>query len=496
MSSLNPIPAGPDVVSQWQSTKPGSPPALPSSWTTTFMLSPFGDFISPLANYSQIVVGALENYCTPDDGWCRARLYLTKDQRYFDFIFLNAPPGSQPPQSQWYWIDSTPDGKVNKIYGPFNTTLRAVTPTFFSDNHAQWGNTYPLMCSNTNPKGIPCNHWTIPAPGSSDHGSWYALRRDTGALLRLFMIDATNPFMIPILGSFFIANLPTFTPDRVSDATKDLVHKLRTGTAATKIDYWNPMVTQEDIHRAMAAPLASASCTSADIDAVIPGFKAYPAGVPLPVESDKTYIEGWTLGTDFMPYYTRVCYLWTGDAKSKQQTNFIGLGTVAGQGTYLQRTDTCLNTKQTDQPYYEWETASKSWVPKKCLPPIPGVGLPYPDWVARSKGVVVAQVTGNPNFGLGPKEVLHFIAAELLRDASTLAIFWVWFLGDNTGMLFSEGNFVNPISHSLQLIDYTLFQRDANVTQDDFTNPCAVDGKALPGSPVAVPGHLTRISKL
>jgi hypothetical protein len=49
-----------------------------------------------------------------------------------------------------------------------------------------------------------------------------------------------------------------------------------------------------------------------------------------------------------------------------------------------------------------------------------------------------------------------------------LAIFGLWFLEDGAGMLFNEANYVNPLSHNLQLIDYNVFVMDAALTQDDF----------------------------
>jgi hypothetical protein len=169
--------------------------------------------------------------------------------------------------------------------------------------------------------------------------------------------------------------------------------------------------------------------------------------VPMP-GPNMTYIEGWTIGTDFIPYYTRVFYLWTGDAYSKQQTVFIGLGVNAGQGSYLQRTDSCLNTRETDQPYYAW--SSNQWLLNQCLPKIPGVGLPYPNWVSRDGGVVMGMITGNPAFGLTPEQSLNLIAAQLPRGGGELATFWLWFTGEGDGVLFTEGNYMNPLSHNLQ----------------------------------------------
>jgi hypothetical protein len=492
MTVPNPIPAGSKIDADRQSNTPSSVPKLPASWTATVLLSPFGDSISPLSNPAQLVVGVIESSVTSSESWLRAGLYLTQNQRYYEFVYMSGIGNQQ--QSVWYWIDSDPQGPVKNIYGPFRTTLTIPGSAFLEAAGAQWGNAYPLMCTDKNVKGIDCDHWVLPSPGSTDHGTWCAFRKSTGCLFRIFMMDSTNPLMIPILGSFYIANVPTFTA-KVSDMAESVVEKIKSGAAKACTGYWNPLVTQEDIHRAMAFPIAEAGCTPHDLEAVIPGFTATRSDAGLPRWSDQTYIEGWTLGTDFIPYFTRVCYLWTGRADSKQQTVFIGLGTVPGQSTYLQRTDTCLNMTGTLQPYYEWQTQTNGWTFTRCLEPNPPVGLPRPDWLARDKGKIMAQIRGNPNFGLATDQTIRLIAAELPRGGGELAIFWLWFLEDGTGMLFSEGNYMNPLSHNLQLIDYNVFVQNAGLTQGDFSNPCApaVAAQQAELKIGEVHGHLTQL---
>src|SRR5262249_46502898 len=163
------------------------------------------------------------------------------------------------------------------------------------------------------------------------------------------------------------------------DTATLLMKRIRSGDVTTRAGYWNPMVTQQDIHRAMASPLSSATCTPQDVQAAIPGFSASPTRVAPPRWTDKTYIEGWTLGRDFIPYYPGVCYLGTDEAERKQQTCFIGGGRQPGGGLYFSRKDPCLNTESTVGPYFEWDGGGSNWVFKDCLLPTPPVGLPYPD---------------------------------------------------------------------------------------------------------------------
>src|SRR5262249_18544812 len=148
--------------------------------------------------------------------------------------------------------------------------------------------------------------------------------------------------------------------------------------------YSNPLVTQEDIQAALATPLSSLPCTVADIQAIIPGFTPNPSNVSIPVWTNQTYISGWTIGTDFIPYITSVYYDYD---RKLQQTIFVGLGTSVGLGSYYQRQDCCLSASQTDIPQYYW--ANSQWVATCCDGNIPGVGLPRPDWLSADGGIVV-----------------------------------------------------------------------------------------------------------
>jgi hypothetical protein len=96
------------------------------------------------------------------------------------------------------------------------------------------------------------------------------------------------------------------------------------------------------------------------------------------------------------------------------------------------------------------------------------VGAPYPNWLSRDGGVAMGQIAGNPNFGLKPGQALNLFAAQLPRGGGEMAIFWLWFTADGNGGLFTEGNYMNPLSHNLQLIDYTLFVQNAGITQSAF----------------------------
>jgi hypothetical protein len=510
MFPINPIPSGPCVQEEREANKPDSAAVLPASWTASVLLTPFGHANSPLSNYSQLVVGSIEYSWAATEHWMRTRLYLTQDQTYFDFVFISQFHKAKT--CEWYWIDSTPTGEDHTedhtIYGPFPTELRIPSPTFFSDmtqagnkDPLRWGNRYPLMCTDTNPQGIDCDHWI-------GGRKWYAFRRDTGKLFRILTMDSANPHALPILGSYYLANIPTFSPTRVlSDSSHKLIERIRHGdvqgaTCGVTRDP-NPMKTQEDIHRAMACPLASASCTPEDIQAVLPGFVVpKPGAVPLPTWPYQLYIEGWTLYNDAVPYRTRVCYLFAGDKdpNSKQQTVLIGQPTGdmlpnparPSGNAYLGRSDACLGAKGTGLANYVWTCEQWEWDSNQ---PGPAIGPPRPSW-PRDTGEVVGQIVGNPNFGLASGEKLNLIQAP----AGPGDIFWAWFLENGVGMLFSEATFKNPLLTHLEVIDYGLFVRDADVKPADFSGPfpgaepstklLRVD--AAHGHPTNCPHHLRR----
>jgi hypothetical protein len=478
MDKLNPIPSGPQLQNEWRANKPKMPPELPTTWSASVLLTPFGDAVAPRRNSSQLAVARIESASSSTHSWMRVKLYLTQELLVFDFLFVCVDGPDQDFESNWYWIDSFANSGA-RIFGPFRTTLRVPGPKFLLENNVVWGNRYPLMCTDTNRTGIDCNHWLVPTPGPTNHGTWYAFRRDTGNLFRIATFDSNNPMMIPILGAYFLANLESVQAG-TTEASNELVRTVVAGSAVERTEYWNPMVTQQDIARAMAFPIAARECTIEDLEQVLPGFATAPAGAPLPAWSENAYIEGWALGLDLIPYFVRVCYRYTGAQDSREHAVFIGQSEEAHDASYLKRGDACLDTTRTDLPYFEWNDWSDSWQVRRYRPPIIGVGLHFPDWLARSHAAIRAQIRGNPNFGLKPDEILNLIVAEVSLARGELSNFWAWYLESGVGMLFAEGKYLNPLSHLLQVTDYNLFLRNAPITSDDFSDPCQPDASPPP----------------
>jgi hypothetical protein len=59
------------------------------------------------------------------------------------------------------------------------------------------------------------------------------------------------------------------------------------------------------------------------------------------------------------------------------------------------------------------------------------------------------------------------------------------------GTLFYEGNYMNPLSHNLQVTDYNIFifLHDAGLTQGDFSSPCGWLRTPRRALPAAWPFH-------
>ena len=238
------------------------------------------------------------------------------------------------------------------------------------------------------------------------------------------------------------------------------------------------IVSQRDIQAAMANPLFVAPCTMAQIKAVIPGIDYAATQPPLPAWTDKTFIQGWTIGCDPIPYWTQVWYWWS---YRRQRTSFVGYGVENGTGTYRNRIDNVLYQNFFTSPVY-YEVNENEWLPSCPIPCYPGVGVPRPDFVAADSGVVKGTITGNADFGLAPAQTMLMIDAELPRGPNkqgidVTSVFWFWFTDDQKGVLFSEGNFIDTVvDHDLQVIDYEYFEQNASdqVNENSFADPCKV----------------------
>lgn len=435
------------------------PPSMPASWIASGLFLAFGDANPKMPNYDQLLVASIACDAAGAQPAMRVSLYLLESLQYFDFLFTNGA---------WYWLVSQPGQAPTGYYGPFQTSLQIPPPDLLVQSGASYGNSWPIC-------GFETDGWVIPTanqPSVPAHGTWYSMMSGTGNLWRVLNLDNSNPVNVPFLGSSYLAYLPGF------QATEPLnLMSLLTGSPLAG-NPPSPMVSQRDIQTALANPLASAPCTMPQIQAVIPGIN-FPATQPtLPAWTDQTFIQGWTIGCDPIPYWTQVWYWW---AQRRQRTAFVGYGLQAGTGTYRNRMDSVLYANYFTSPVY-YAASENQWVPSCPIPCFPGVGTPQPDFPAADNGVVKGTITGNPDFGLSPSQTMLMIACALPRGPNpggqdVTSVFWFWFTDDQKGVLFSEGNYIDTVvAHDLQVIDYAYFEQNASdhVKMNSFEDPCYV----------------------
>lgn len=452
------VPDAPGLIADREHAQPSAPPVLPQRWQAQFLLTPFGDATPELAHYDQLVVADVTYESnTPA---MRVSLYLTESLQYFDFVFTD---------QGWYWLFSTPGGPVTGHLGPFTTSLKVPAPDFIGAHQGRFGNTWPIL-------GAECDGWVIPT--DEQHGTWYSFRKDTGHLSRIFTFDNDNPVKLPVLGSYYLANVAAFVEE--PSVESPLAHIRDTPVERDWETAPNELVTQRDLQSALAHPPYNVPCTLQQVQALIPGFEPAPSGkVPLPVWTDQTFIRGWTLGEDFIPYYTLVYYWYS---YGRQKSLFYGLGSESGKGNYKEMLATCLHSFEdgkkesyTNSPQYMYE--NDEWTLKSCAEPLKGLGVPRPDWMEHDNGQIAASITGNPEFGCKPGETLHLIRCPLERAPGEEALFWVWYTATQEGVLFTEANFVNSTDHSLQLVDYAEFKRNATwMNPEQLSDPCPEPG--------------------
>jgi hypothetical protein len=472
--NTNPHPTPSEYAAARAIREAAGPPALPDNWTATVLLSPFGDALKIMPHHDQLIVAQIDYSYGGDNEIMQVGVYLLESLLFFKFAFINTAAGGV-----WYWLNAAPGGAHSSAAGPFKTPLVVPSPSFLADRGATYGASWPLA-------GVPTDGWVIPTPPQPNidaHGTWFSMRADNGYLWRVLNLDSNNPLNIPFLGACYFANIASFAPQ--SAGHLDALAKSLRATANPKSPLPpSLMVTQRDLQTAFADPIFSSPCVLADIQSVLPGINPPPGPLmPPPQWTDKVHIQGWTIGTDFIPYQTEVWYWWS---YRHQRSMFIGLSDSPGKSTYQNRQDTVLYNGYTTIPNYLWEPSG--WVKSSCDNCIPGVGIPRPDFVSADGGVIKGVITGNAAFGLGPDQLLMLIGVSMDRGVNSsgqavLSLFWFWFTDDQKGVFFSEGNYVDTVvAHNLQTIDYSLFTRnaDSEVNQQSFPDPCFVPNCAAP----------------
>jgi len=150
------------------------------------------------------------------------------------------------------------------------------------------------------------------------------------------------------------------------------------------------------------------------------------------------------------PYY---CQLWYDWERGVQVTVFVQKDDT---GAYSRRFDQML-LKGAAGPAIVHSWNGSQWTPSCCVPKGSGVGMPVPNFVERAQGSCRAVLKHHPH--LGNLSIWSVVFGN--------SNFWYWFDEQNRQLLFS----LAP-PHSLTMIDYQTFVRDAVIDAHIFENPC------------------------
>jgi hypothetical protein len=419
-----------------------APPQLPPVWTAQVLLTPFGgQKDSTITPSDQLVIANVTYDATdPNERFMRIGLYLFESLYYYDFLFRSAAG-----QTQSWWLVSDPgdpNGPPAKSFGPFTTDVSVPPRDFLAANNFAHAGAWDVL-------GRSCDAFS--AHRSVAAGTWFWFESEH--LTRIMNVDIANDFKIPVLGAYYFVDLPTIerlTSSRLRDVYKECA--TATGSGSTL----SAMVTQAHILLAMSFPPSGAQveCTLEQIQALLPAIAPPPRGIKPPVWTDRVNSECVMIGQETQAYYSQVWYDW---GRGAQVTVLVRQ--PLPDRSYSQRLDDFL-PKGAPGPSiaYVWDGAQ--WTPQCCDPENPGVGMPYPNFVERGKGICRA-IFDDSRLGK-----LSIWSAPF-EDEKGMSNFWFWFNQAQQGIIFSRAP-----APSLTIIDYQTFVQNGSIAACVLDNPC------------------------
>jgi hypothetical protein len=435
-----------------------NPVSLPPVWTARVLLTPGGSVGgSPIVPSDQLVVGSLiYDASAPSERFMRIKLYLLESRNYYDFLFRTSDG-----ETQWWWLMSDPGkptGLPEKGYGPFAAQAMVPDQDFLVSNHFSHVGTWDVL-------GRSRDSFSS-AIAEKRPATWYWFNSGTDHLARIMNIatetkelHTENDFKVAVLGAYYLVDFPSFR--RRSSSTLSRVHEFCSRLAEPAIAD-NPMVTLEDILRAMGAPPSGAQikCTLPQIQALVPGISCPTRALSPPSWTNRVHHECYMIGLPAFPFYSQVWYDWS---RGMQVTVMVG----KVDGVYGDRFDLFLPKGRNDGPRIRSTWDGSNWIPH-CQDPL-GVAMPKPNFVKAGHGRCRGILRSNPYFGS-----LKLWSVPLLpQKGNWIPNFWFWFNQRQKPVIFA---FDPP--NSLTLIDYQLFIRNAAIkpcklAQPSEQPPCA-----------------------
>jgi hypothetical protein len=418
---------------------------LPAIWNAPVLLTPFGGaVVSAFPDGDQLVIGNVTyDASDPNLRLMRVGLYRFESLHYYDFFFATANG-----QTRWWWLVSDP-GHPERLpaqaIGPFTTTLAVPPPDFLSQTGLKHAGSWEIY-------GRACDAFAGRSHATA--GTWYWFDAGSGDLARIMNIDPANDFQVPILGAYYLVDIPqlrTLSTSNLAD-----VYRLCAQASPPAAPPWS-IVTLPEILAAMAAAPAGASspCTLQQIQALVPGIHPATGGMHPPSWTHRVRGESVQIDKRFDdPLYSQLWYDWN---RGTQVTVFVGKDPSSGA---YSRFDQIL-PKGSPGPLVLYAWNGSTWTPSCCYAQGSIVGMPRPDFVRT--GTCRAVLKNNPHLGS-----LAIWSVRLTdRQGGWSANFWFWFNEHEEQLLFA----LAP-PNVLTSIDYQSFVRDAVIDACVLVDPC------------------------
>jgi hypothetical protein len=411
------------------------------------LLTPFGGaVVSAFPRGDELVVGNVTyDASEPNRRLMRVGLYRFESLHYYDLFFA-----TRNGQTRWWWLVSDPghpERPPAQAIGPFTTTLVVPPPDFLSQAGLTHRGTWELY-------GRACDAFAGRSRVKTA-GTWYWFDAASKDLARIMNIDPANDFQVPILGAYYLVDIPHVS----TLSTSNLADIYRLCPQDPPAPRAGLIVTMPEILAAMAVAPAGACvpCTLQQIQALFPGIHPAPAGLRPPSWTHR--VRGESVQIDERwddPFYSQ---LWYDFDRGTQVTVFVGKEPTSGA---YSRFDQILPRGHAGpMVLYAWD--GSAWRPTCCDPGGSRVGIPVPNFVEAGEGTCRAVLKDNPYLGS--------LAIWSVRLADSQggwgANFWFWFNAHERQLLFA----LAPPT-VLTSIDYQTFDRDAVFDPCVLADPC------------------------
>jgi hypothetical protein len=446
----SPLPPPPGL----EPTELATPPALPSKWRATALLTPFPDNGTAEAPWAAEItydwsVQAMRVSCYSLDGGSA------------DILAVGA--------GTYYVLE---DGGC---YGPYSQPEWSVpSPTWLASRD--------LVCNGVaDVLGVSCQWWsgTSPCTNCMEHegstpscaddtwcaGTWVWARADNGFPWRIMLISQGNPYQLPVLGDCALVHLPTFEevagtklPQILANCPNQGAERPAPGSVAEALRRSAQSATDEQRRSASEA-----------IGSLIPGLAPLPgtcAPYALPTWPTTLYMTAITTPTFPYqetptgpwytdPYPTEIFYDTTDKQAPKQLSRFY------------QPDGTIQDTLLLEPTSYGVDRDADGNVTSCGLldpnPNDPNIGAPVWDWPANDGATCLAQITNNPQLSPGKTTLIIGCPSDQGR------VFYIWYTSDAEAVMFTEVPQCCDVS--LTLIDYDTYMADPELPPGIFDIP-------------------------